>query len=215
MNEIETMLTGKMSMKDFVALLENNGRIRQEIRELVPEDAKHNPSHPFWKIVAYPFLQPYDFDLLTGLMHICFPHGYNNTIEQNLNVFSTIRTAYRYYKPDLTYTSMYEQQFDLYLTVIHDCFDGPEVKDFVEQIIQEALMIKGKGKQVAFAKEKIKELFQEENTKQRPYWIQGPEWPCGQRSPMKFIERKRHGEAVAFTFLDIDTGEMRTVTQYY
>ena len=49
----------------------------------------------------------------------------------------------------------------------------------------------------------------------RPHWIQGPEWPMGKNSPMKYLSRKRDGERVIFTFQDVDTGEIREVEQFY
>lgn len=60
----------------------------------------------------------------------------------------------------------------------------------------------------------LNELFHIED-KKYPHWVQEPEWPMGEKSPMKFIGQERTGERVRFTFRDADTDEERVIEQLY
>lgn len=211
MNIIEQMLTGEMEMRNFIKLIHTDTNLQNEIRALVPVDAINNEGHALWKQIAYPTFQKHNFDLISVLTWIC---KFDGTIGDNLNIWSTIKTVYKCNHPDLVCTNRYEESFDLYLDVIQDCYDGPEVEHIVETIVQNALQYKTKKMRIETAKKDVREAFHLED-KKRPYWIQGPEWPMGVQSPMKFISRKRVGERVQFYFEDIYTGETRVIEQFY
>ncbi len=211
MNEIEAMLTGKMNMRDFSPLVQHDPRIQQELRDLIPPEAMDHPDHPFWKFATYHFYERFQFDVMRALNYIV---KFNGSIGDNLNLFEEVKSLYFYHNPDLPYTSFYYDAHGLLLDISHDCYEGSEVNTFLEQIVREALSIKGKGKQRAYGKEQIKKVFHAEDGK-RPYWIQGADWPCGKNSPMKYVGRTRQGECVYYEFMDVDTHEKRIVEQYY
>ena len=211
MNIIEQMLIGEMEMKKFVKLLHTDINLQNELRALVPADAINNEDHTLWKRIGYNTFRKHKFDLVSVLACIC---KFDGTIGDNLNIWSTVETVYKFNHPDLVCTKRYEESFDLYLDVIQDCYDGPEVEHIVETIVQNALQYKTKKMRIATAKNDVREAFHVEDRK-RPYWIQGPEWPMGAQSPMKFNSRKRVGEFVQYYFVDVDTGEGRTVEQFY
>lgn len=212
MNVFEQLLTGEMEMSEFVYLLKNDQAVRAEINKLIPEQAKGNKEHAFWSTrLSYSSLKNFNFDLLQFLAWIA---RFDGSIGDNLNIFDIIQAVYLYHYPDLSCTQSYHDAFGLYLDVVKDCYDGPEVDDLVQKVIQNALAIKGKGKRIAQAKAEIQHLFHTENSK-RPRWIQGAEWPMGDRSPMKYISQKRKGECVQYLFEDVDTKETRIVEQFY
>ena len=211
MNIIEQMLTGEMEMKNFVKLLHTDTNLQNEIRALVPADAIHNESHALWKNIAYPTFRKHNFDLISVLSWIC---KFDGTMGDNLNIWSTLKTVYKYSHPDLICTNKYEEAFNLYLDVIQDCYDGPEVEHIVEAIVQNALQYKTKKMRIETAKKDVRKAFHLEDRK-RPYWIQGPEWPMGTLSPMKFVSRKRIGELVQYYFIDVNSGANRIVEQFY
>lgn len=212
MNPIEQMLTGQMEMREFIPLLKNDETTRKEINMLIPEQAKRNREHDFWeKRISYTSLRNSDFDLIKFLNWLA---RFDGSIGDNLNIFAIIQAVYLYHCPDLPCTQRYKDAFQLYLDVTKDCFDGPEVHDLVQKIIQNALALKGKGKRIALAKTEIQRLFHTENSK-RPRWIQGAEWPMGHLSPMRFISQTRKGEAVQFLFEDVDTKKVRIVEQFF
>lgn len=211
MREIEAMLSGEMEMADFVAVLCADPKVQDALNSLIPEDAKYNEKHDIWKKFSYHALKDYRFDLCA---YIWSRHRYDGTIEKALNIFGVVSHFYSYWSPNFVCTSKYYDAHALYLHAIGDCFEGPEVQVVVDSIVEAALKIQGKGKRKAYAKSEIQRQFHVTDNK-RPYWIQGPEWPMGVHSPMKFVERKRKGELVLYFFEDVDTGAVRIVEQYY
>jgi hypothetical protein len=210
-NEIELMLTGQMEMSEFLRLLKSDSRIQQEVRDLVPADAVGNESHPIWKKYSFSTMEKYGFDLYRLLLHL---HKFDLSIPDNLNIWDSIGCFYAYLHPEVELTNAYHDAFDLYLSAIMDCFDGPEVRHLVLKVIQDACDQPTKKKRLEYAKSEIRSLFHVVGTS-RPRWIQGPEWPMGKYSPMQYVSKKNRGEVVLYLFQDVDTGEVRTVEQYY
>ena len=212
MGAVEEFLTGEMDSRTFIHMVQTDAELQETIRRLIPDEAKDNPEHPLWKSVSYSVHKPLNYDYLRHIRSIC---RFDHTIGDTLNLFGTLQCVYRYLEPDLLFTTVYDDNFDVYLSAIQDCFDGPEVEETVERIIQDAVASgKSRTKRTAQAKEDVREAFHVTDRK-RPRWIQGPEWPMGEDSPMQFVEQKRKGEEVRYTFRDVTTGELRTVAQWY
>ena len=212
MNQIiEQMLSGRIEMEDFLNELQDNCELQQKIRDLLPRDAKENPGHIFWKVVPYQSLQQNNFDYYDFLFW-----GSHSRVKFgiHLNIFSRLSKAYRYYQPDIQCTSRYSDEFDIYLDAVKDCYDGPEVQKLVEQIVADSIQLTSKAKRTQYAKTAISENFHVENNR-RPRWVQGPEWPMGINSPMKFAVQKKVGDSVEYEFVDVDSGLIRMVKQYF
>lgn len=215
---VEQVLTGNIDMEQFLKKLQDDPELQEYIRRLVPEEAKEDPSHVFWKSVSYPSVKRDHFDYYRFIFRMAnsdlwasHPDG---RIGKYLNIFSLLKKAYLYYYPDIVCTRRYEDVFDVYLDAVGDCFEGPEVCALVEQIILDAMQLSAKTKRVKQARTVLRDVFHIEGSK-RPRWIQGPEWPIGSRSPMQFTGQKKAGETVDYTFQDVDTGDIRTIRQYY
>lgn len=211
MSTIELMLTGHIEMEEFISLLTQDPILQNDVRNLIPQDAVDNPEHAFWKQISYESLKKNNYDFLAFLSWMC---RFDGTISDNLNIFGAVRSAYSYYCPQLNVTGKYRDAFGLYLEVVKDCFDGPEVRLVVNQIIQDALRQKVKSKKKQQAKNAIVDQFHIAD-KKKPRWIQGPEWPAGSNSPMAFVSQKKQGSAVCYEFIDVDTGETRMIKQFY
>ncbi len=215
---VEQVLTGNIDMEQFLKKLQDDPELQEYIRRLVPEEAKEDPSHVFWKSVSYPSVKRDHFDYYRFIFRMAnsdlwasHPDG---RIGKYLNIFSLLKKAYLYYYPDIVCTRRYEDVFDVYLDAVGDCFEGPEVCALVEQIILDAMQLSAKTKRVKQARTVLRDVFHIEGSK-RPRWIQGPEWPIGSRSPMQFTGQKKAGETVDYTFQDVDTGDIRIIKQYY
>ena len=208
---IEQVLTGYTNLDIFLEKLQGDYNLQDYIRTLVPNEAKSNPSHNFWQVVPYESLQRNNFDYYQFLFWAL--HA-NNRFARNLNIFNRLRKLYLYHFPNIQCTSRYESEFDIYLDVIKDCFDGPDVRETVEQIINCSLQYCSKAQRKKSAQLAIIEQFHVVKNK-RPRWIQGPEWPLGSNSPMAFVSQKRNGNAVCYEFVDVDTGETKVVKQFY
>lgn len=211
MDYINLMLTGKIEMSEFIKQLQTNSDLQQEIHDLIPPDAVFDMNHPIWECASYKAFVKSDFDMMKHLKRL---FHFDGTIADNLNIFGSLKAVYRYEHPDTPFTTQYHDAFDLYLDVVKDCSDGPEVGHLVERIIVDALKFKTKKQRLTYAKAEVQELFQCEGSK-RPRWIQGPEWPMGEDSPMVFISQKRHGESVEYIFKDSKTKQERIIVQYH
>ena len=211
MTVLQQMLSGRIEMDEYLYLLTSDFNLQNELNSIIPRDAIDNPSHLLWKHVSYNFLFKYNFDLYNCLISF---HRLDNSISDNLNIFGFIKRIYIHIIPDFTFTKQYHDAHETYLDVVKDCYDGPEVRELVNDIIKECLIVKTKSGRKKEGKKKILERFHVID-KNKPRWIQGAEWPMGANSPMKFVEQKRHKEQVEYLFIDVDTGEERTIIQYY
>lgn len=211
MNTIESFLTGEMDISDFKALILTDTHLQLQLRTLIPDDAKSNAECGLWKKFSFSALNQFDFDLLDYL-HSMFK--FDDSIADNLNIWSTIRSVYTFYCPEICCTSKYSDAFDLYLDVVKDRYDGPEVRHIVNRVVLDALHLKTKKERIAQAKRQINELFHVANGKY-PRWIQGAEWPMGEYTPMAFISQERRSERINYIFEDVDTKKKITVVQYF
>lgn len=211
MTVLQQMLSGRIEMNEYLYLLTSDFNLQNELNSIIPRDAIENPSHLLWKRVSYDFLFKYNFDLYNCLISF---HRLDDSISDNLNIFGLTKRIYIYTFPDFTFTTKYHDAFKTYLDIVKDCYDGPEVRELVNDIINSCLHLKSKSERKKEGQTKIQEVFHLSN-KKKPRWIQGAEWPMGVNSPMKFIKQKRHKEQVEYSFIDVDTHEERTVIQYY
>lgn len=210
MKQIEMFIEGVLDIKPFVEQMRIDPELQACIRALIPSEAQNNPEHDYWKRYSYYALKQFDFDVYELIMH---RNKFDGSMGDNLNLFSEIATPYCFFHPEIIGTTKYADLFDFYLDVISDCYDGLEVRHITERIIQETLEIPVKTTRIKKAKEQIKHVFHVTGN-QRPYWHQGPEWPMGKCSPMKYVSRKRKKDSVIYLFEDVDTKETRTVVQY-
>ena len=139
---------------------------------------------------------------------------FDGTLGDNLNIYYNISIVYQCYKPELNYTSQYSEAFGTYLDAVGNYYEGPEVTTLLNRIVLEALPIKPKSKRAKLLREKLKETFHVIG-RNRPYWIQGGDWPMGKNSPMQYIGKSKIADGVQYEFRDVDTGETRFVEQFY
>ena len=211
MTVLEKMLSGQIEMSEYLYLLTSDFDLQDELSSIIPKDAIGNSTHPLWQRIAYSFLLEYGFDLYNCIISF---HRLDDSLGDNLNIFGLINRIYAYTNPDFTFTTKYHDAFELYLDVVKDCYDGPEVEELVNDIIKECLILKTKSGRKKAGQKKILELFHVVD-KNKPRWIQGAEWPMGVNSPMKFLKQERRKEQVEYLFIDVDTKEERTIIQYY
>ena len=100
------------------------------------------------------------------------------------------------------------------MDAVGNYYEGPEVTTLLNRIVLEALPIKPKSKRAKLLREKLKETFHVIG-RNRPYWIQGGDWPMGKNSPMQYIGKSKIADGVQYEFRDVDTGETRFVEQFY
>jgi hypothetical protein len=214
MEELKMMLQGELPIKDYLAKLRDNEPLVDQLRTLVPAEAKTNRSHPLWNKLSFETFQQYDFDLFRVLTGICRLDG---TLGDNLSAYSLIAAVSAVKDPGLKLTTRYEEAFDLLLDVSGERFGGPEVDALIDEIIQAVLLeYTKKTERRKKAKERLYAAFHTED-KRFPRWVHGPDWPMGVNSPMAYLssQKLRTGEGIVHVFRDADTGETREVEELY
>lgn len=208
---VRRLLEGEIPMEQFLPLFRENEDMKKYISSLIPDEAKENREHSFWENVDYDVLQEIGFDPYKLFMSFM---RFDGTIGDSLNLSSFLYKLCRYHDPNIKYTYLYEDMFDLYLDAIRECFGGPEVEPYIEQIIRKNVSIRPKTTRKKITKEMISSLFHISD-KKYPRWIQGAEWPKGQNSPMEFIYQKKAKDSIIYIFRDFETGEEHAVQQFY
>ena len=211
--EIRSALTGETEIRDFFDKMQNSPSLQGAVRSLVPSDAPGNPAHPIWKNFNYSFAEKRQFDLFQILLEED-RLGFRRRLDRDLNVSGALSDFYQFYDPDFCPSDVYQKRFSLYLDAVRSAVDGPEVQNLIHSIVLKASQEKTKKAQVRAVKDQIAALFPVANLK-FPRWIQGSEWPMGEKRPMEFLHQQADGEAVHYTFRDLDTPKIRVVTQYY
>ena len=204
-------LEGTIRVESFINDLKQDVALQEEIRQLIPREAIGDPSCPLWKTYSYTALDRVNFDFLAHLLYICRLDG---TIADNLNLFGSLKRIVAYQYPSTRFTSLYKDQFDIYLGAIQGCFEGPEVESLIERIVEKALHQNTKQKRIEEAKRLITEYFHV-NGRKKPRWIQGGEWPMGRNSPMLFVGARRIKDGKEYCFMDLDTNVRKEIIQYY
>lgn len=183
-----------MKMSDFIILLKSDKSLQEIIRGFVPQEAIGNRSHAFWKGMSYDALLERNFNFLRLVTDLA---RFDGTIRDNLNIF------YNYF-----------DAHDRYLAAVGEYYEGPEVTQTLNKIVEDALFITPKSKSIKEIRAKLKEVFHISD-KKRPYWIQGGEWPMGKNSPMQYIGRNKIPDGIQYVFRDVDTDTIRMIEQYY
>ena len=209
------MLAGRLEMTDFLKMLKNDKELQTELCLLVPSAAIDNSNHQFWveRRAPYSMLKRYGFVFFKYLASMC---RFDGSIGDNLSIFSIIKRAYLYHKPDFICTEKYQCAHNLYLAVTDDCFEVVEARYLLSKTIMEALKKKTEKEQIQFAKKAVEALFHVQSCN-RPRWLHGPEWPMGKYSPMQFVSQKydESTETITYAFIDVDTQETRLVQQFH
>lgn len=210
-NIIEDFVTGDMNIEEFTQLFMTDSDVWDMLNGLIPEDAKNNPAHPLWRKHGYTAYRKYDFLLAVLLKSM---YRFDGTLGDNLNIHSTVSYFYCYANPDIKSTDQYKEAFILFLDVGGDYFEGYETRSLLESIVKQCLFIKPKTKRKNEVKKQVYEAFHIVD-RRRPQWIQGPEWPMGKNSPMKYMSASNIPDGKKYLFIDTDTNEVREVVQYY
>lgn len=235
MDDIIAFLTGQCSGQEFIQQARQNPDIAKWFQDILPPGAEvldipyipyrfidfgveeyqtAGSSHPFWAGICTNECLNCLTERISFEVYFQETHDFE-TAGGRLNAHAFLYSVAKKRVPDLTYNQRFEAEYDFYLDVCGEYMDGPEVVNYLDTIVFEVYSGPGtKTAKVKQAKSILKAAFHMEGSKY-PHWIQGPEWPMGKNSPMKYLSRKLDGERVIFTFQDVDTGEIREVEQLY
>ena len=218
---IDDFIAGKVSAEQFASWIQESPEHMALVDELVISEAKENPSYKLYtgyedetgthRPYSFEVMREMDFSLVNLLRR---NKAFDGNLGDDYNLYESVYRFYILSHPGCPHCDTYKNRVQLYLAAIGEYYGGPEVESVIEDIVDEALLIHGKTNQKTYVKNKMKQCFHIEGNN-RPYWIQGAEWPMGKNSPMQYVSKQKKGEEHLYLFRDVDTGEERIVTQLW
>lgn len=208
-NELKRFAQGKMSLSDFEVLQANHPEIWTWLQSLLTEEMIGDPGHEFWKKCQMRLaLEANTFKVRATATAFGF-EGFAALSRIHHLVSTLVSTQYpeiRIKQPP-SYSML-----DFLCDIGLECIGGPEADELVKSVIDslpDELNLRERKKQ---AKRRLKALFG--ITGKKPVWIQEPEWPVMNGSPLRFVSQEQSGELVSYRFIDDSSGEQVIIEQF-
>lgn len=158
----------------------------------------------------------YDGHVLRMLVESPYPpkDSYTTIVRRQCGIYYLMLTAILTKYPDAKRTKRYKDDDDYYFKALGRSIGGAEVMSYAAEVLDKFPRTMKKADRAAAGKEALWKAFHIKDRK-FPRWAQEADWPMGKNSPMEYLGQRRDGELVELRFRDVDTGEERTVEQYY
>ncbi len=201
MKNIFDFAQGKLTYDEFEVIFESDPDIWKRIQSLVPADIAE-PTCEFRNI--YPNMCGFETNNY-NVKDTIMSFGY---AASHILAHSLISTLVKYNYPDIVVKDPPSNSAEDVLDKLKlEYLSGNEV----DEIIKDTFCQYSDNKKEL--KKALKELFH--LSRKHPDWVQEPEWPMGKSSPMEYIGCRENGEKMEYDFKDVDTGEIKTVEQFY
>ena len=191
---------GRMSIVDFQKMFNKDTSLRNLLKK------------PMSK--TYQYMRQYDFKVFFMLLedYSFVKHNWN-TISNRFGLQGVLMDFLESRGVSYKQYVKYEQDYDVLIFIQPSWVDV--VDDTLDKIVYEIPKDLSKAKQIAWGKQRVKELFRYD--KSYPRWIQGAEWPIVNGKPLVFSHQERvKGEdwRVLYYFYDPYTKEQTVVEQF-
>ncbi len=205
---IEDYLTIKIDTKTFVQSILNDKDLQNEISEYLPT-AETQASRK-WESFPYMLsLRTHGFNLMLMLQRR-FSNGVTPSGKSGLYDFIYKIVTLNGYR--FEYNDYYRKRFQLLMDVVPDYVGGNDAEEYIDSFVSTlpvSLNADRKKKQI---KKMIKISFLCKG-KNKPKWIQEPEWPVIDK-PLTFISQHKNGNKYTYIFEDMDTMRHMEIIQY-
>lgn len=209
MNRIIDFVSGKLTYEEFETLFTMDPSIWDIAQTLLTPEIMNDSTHPFWSKTNRIRLESNNY----SIQYACLSFGYDSVGKVITHRMLGELVSYQY--PEVALHEPPEfSEADLRERLGMDYLGGVDVDDLINEILSKHCEGMPVTKFINTAKQELRTLFHLVPRKY-PRWVQEPEWPLGQKSPMLYVEQRRSGELVEFVFQDVDTKELRIVKQYY
>lgn len=194
-NELIEFVEGRMSFKEFQQNYETN----KDYYRLL-EDAKPNDDFQYQKNKS---------------INQCLKfYKWSTALGKNV-VHSYIVRYLKYYNFEIQPTEEYLDKFK-FISEIQPSYVDIEDEEFLNKIIEETPKEISKTNQKKWLKDRIRSIFRYDS--KPPRWIQDPEWPIVNGTPLVFkgqTKEKKDDERVYYYFYNPDTKEEKVIIQFY
>jgi hypothetical protein len=208
MNSIIQFATGKMSVEKFSALIHEALETKNDLEKLLRDPAiswRDSYIGDYGDILDY--LIQLDYSRLGGIVDAIGAIS-DFLKKKNLEV-----------QADQSYRDLYRLLLDSSPT--YCSYDSPDLnsdffKNEIAPIVNQEITNAEKKKQI---REKLKSCFKYQT--KPPRWIQGDNWLMSGDKPLFFVGQMPlkheafHDDGAVYIFLNPETGEIKTVTQFY
>ena len=218
MQAVFDFISGKMPFDEFYEFYQSSPSVSAWLNQLT------NFNEPYPPVIErnISFRSVYNIvrkksekisDYLAQIVYTSKLKGFHLAAAQDV-WFSGVATPVLMAYPTLKPTRIYKQNADYYLNAPGNSIGGSEVDEFMCQILDKFPPTMKVAERTKAGKEALWKAFHIKDRK-FPRWAQGADWPMGKNPPMEYLGQRRDGELVELRFRDVDTGEERTVEQYY
>ena len=221
-------IEGKVNAKEFILQFRDNPQIGDYIQSFVVE-GKTFPVSYIDEEQGTVLTAEVPYNIRVVIKTFCMHYPINHILTASeyerkasdlgiqLNIQHAMAKFIREAFPDEAFTidPTIDKKFNFLLSATMSYIGGEEANELLTKVMDEIPQEYSKTKRVKLFRERIKELFHLES-KKYPRWCQDPEWPVCNGRPMKFVSQKAiNCETYEFHFVDVETGETKTVVQFY
>ncbi len=198
---IKDFVEGKSNIETFKKELDNNIELKKCLKQKI--------------LIEY--LKPYDYnhyDYLYGDLQ--FLKGKWENPFGRYSVWWSLCEWLKYNKIQFEPTNKYCSEYKLLSAMQPSWLELVDDQGIFDKILQELPQDLTKAKQIAWGKQRLKEMFRYDKT--YPRWVQGAEWPIKNGQPLVFSHQKKFAkddERVLYYFYDPQTKEEEIVEQMY
>lgn len=194
-NELIEFAEGRMTFKEFQQNYETN----KDYSKLL-EDVKPNDDFQYQKNKS---------------INQCLKFYKWSTALGKSVVHSYIVRYLKYYNFEIQPTEEYLDKFK-FISEIQPSYVDIEDEEFLNKIIEETPKEISKTNQKKWLKDRIRSIFRYDS--KPPRWIQDPEWPIVNGTPLVFkgqTKEEKDDERVYYYFYNPDTKEEKVIIQFY
>lgn len=209
MQRIIDFVSGKLTYSQFEALFTEDPSLWELAQSLLTQEILTDDHHPFWTRSNRSRLESNNY----CVQYACLSFGYDAV--GKVVTHRLLGDLVRCHNPEVVLRDPPEMSLDdLREKLGMDYLGGAEVDHLIDEILSKKGEDISVSRFITAAKKELKDLFHL-TPRKYPRWVQEPEWPMGENSPMMFCSQKQEGELVLYTFQDADTQRIRVMEQYY
>lgn len=207
-NELIRFAEGKMSGKDFDLFQLRHPEIWPWIQSLLTSEMITDPNNAVWtNCHMRTALETNGFRVKATIAAFGFESV--SGLSRAHNIISCL-LATKFPTIKIQFPASYSTE-EFLLSIGLDCIGGEDADLIVEAVLDSIPNELKMSERKRQAKKILKKSFKIE--KQKPDWVQEPDWPVNDGTPMRFITQENQGDLFLYHFVDDLTGKEVIIQQ--